>query len=147
MTGRKCYELTSQESQYNRIYGVIAEVVELAGLAGQQKFRFAVCVSEAFTNAFYHGNHADPQKSVKLEFSWSAETLEFRISDQGQGRVEELDLETELQAIDPQKTSGRGLAIMRGYADKFEVEEKVDGGLCFKLQWRLRAVAEIADRS
>jgi anti-sigma regulatory factor (Ser/Thr protein kinase) len=84
---------------------------------------------------------------VKLEFSWSAETLEVRISDQGAGRVEELDLITELQAIDPQKTSGRGLAIMRGYADKFEVEEKVDGGLCFKLQWRLRAVAEIADRS
>ncbi len=131
------FTIPSDAGQFNRVYGAISEVVEALGLIGAEKFRFAICVSEAFTNAFYHGNRSDPDKSVGLNFCWDDQELRVEVEDEGRGRIVDIDLKQELQGIAAEKSDGRGVAIIRRYADKVEVEEKVGGGLRVKLYWDL----------
>lgn len=147
MSGQLSYAIHSREENFNQVYQVIAEVVEALGLTGAEKYRFAVCVSEAFTNAFYHGNHGDPGKTIQLRFRWDERGLEFAIEDEGQGRLDDVDLQLDLKDVNPEKTGGRGVAIMRGYADKIAVEEKAGGGLRFTLSWRLRPEAQSVEGS
>lgn len=131
------FTIPSDTGQFNRVYGAIGEVVEALGLIGAEKFRFAICVSEAFTNAFYHGNRSDPGKSVGLNFYWDERELRVEVEDEGRGRIVDIDLKQELQGIATEKSTGRGVAIIRRYADKIEVEEKAGGGLRVKLYWEL----------
>ena len=86
MTERRRFVIASAKEQFSRLYPIIAEIVEEIGLEGEEKFRFAVCVSEAFTNAFFHGNQADPGRQVEMTFAWDAETFWVEIGDQGAGK-------------------------------------------------------------
>lgn len=135
---RRRFQISSAKEHFVQLYPIIADIVEELGLTGDGKFRFAVCVSEAFTNAFYHGNHADPDKTVSLLFSWDQESLTVEIDDEGKGKLADIDAEKDLKNISPEETSGRGLAIINKFADNFEVIEKDGGGLRVKMSWQRR---------
>lgn len=139
MTERRRFQVPSAPSQFVKLYPIIAEIVEELKLEGNEKFRFAVCVSEAFTNAFYHGNQSDPAKIVELAFTWDQETIAVEVSDQGAGKLQDVDLDTDLSSISPQETSGRGVAIIKSFADKVEVNEKDSGGLKVTMIWHRQA--------
>ncbi len=135
MTEKRRFQVPSAPSQFVKLYPILAEIVEELELKGNEKFRFAVCVSEAFTNAFYHGNHADPGKVVELVFTWDSETISVEVADQGRGTVTDINLKMELASIPPEETSGRGVAIINSFADKVEVVERDSGGLKVKMIW------------
>lgn len=136
MSERRRFVIASAKEQFSRLYPIIAEIVEEIGLEGEEKFRFAVCVSEAFTNAFFHGNQANPDRQVELTFSWDAESFWAEIGDQGAGRLRDIDLNLAVNSIPTEETSGRGVAIITKFADKVEVAEKDGGGLLVKMIWR-----------
>lgn len=139
MTEKRRFQVPSAANQFVKLYPIIAEIVEELELEGNEKFRFAVCVSEAFTNAFYHGNQSDPAKVVELAFTWDQETITVEIADQGRGKVNDINLDTDLSSISPQETSGRGVAIITSFADKVEVNEKDGGGLKVTMIWHRQA--------
>ncbi len=138
MSERRRFQIHSAKEQFVQLYPIIAEIVEELGLEGNDKFRFAVCVSEAFTNAFYHGNRSNPSKVVDLLFSWDTECISVEITDEGEGRLADIDLRKEMASIPPEETSGRGVAIMHKFADNLEVTEKDGGGLRVKMSWQRR---------
>lgn len=135
MTEKRRYLISSAPSQFVKLYPIIADMVEELQLEGNEKFRFAVCVSEAFTNAFYHGNHADPNKIVELVFSWDFETMSVEIADQGKGTLKDINRDANLESISPEETCGRGVAIINSFADNLEVIERDGGGLKVKMSW------------
>lgn len=132
---KRRFQIQSAPSQFVKLYPIIADMVEELRLEGNDKFRFAVCISEAFTNAFYHGNHADPGKSVELIFSWDNETISVEIADQGKGTLGSINLNAKLESISPEETCGRGVAIINSFADNLQVIEKDGGGLMVKMSW------------
>lgn len=140
MTERRRFVISSAIEQFSRLYPIIAEIVEEIGLEGEEKFRFAVCVSEAFTNAFFHGNQANPDRQVELAFSWDSGQFWAEIGDQGAGKAGDIDLDLAVNSIPVEETSGRGVAIINKFADKVEVAERAGGGLLVKMIWHRRAV-------
>lgn len=90
---------------------------DLGGLA----FDMELLAREALVNAVLHGSGGDSSKLVAAGLSRQAGALVLTVEDQGQGfdwrslsRLEP----------DPSRESGRGLFIIRKYADSFEYNDK-----------------------
>lgn len=84
--------------------------------------RIRMVLEEAVLNAWYHGNREDPEKSITIRFS-SRNDFVFEIRDEGQGfDVRTLPDPTEEENIS--KTSGRGLFIIRHFADDVRFRQK-----------------------
>lgn len=82
-----------------------------------------VAVTEAVNNAIHHGNKADPNKKVDVEFKASDKQLSFVIHDQGAG----FDPSTLPDPTNPEnieKPSGRGVFLMKHLADKVEFSDE-----------------------
>ncbi len=70
---------------------------------------------EALTNAFVHGNSRDSGKPILLTACTRGQYLEIEVADCGEG-IEEHELRDET-IPDPLQESGRGLFLIRHYAD------------------------------
>lgn len=90
-------------------------------------------LSEAVTNAILHGNKMDPKKNVLLDANVEGNKLEFSITDEGDGFKPE-EVPDPLNEENLLKTSGRGLYLMREYADGVWYNEK---GNQLKLTFKL----------
>lgn len=79
-------------------------------------FKIRLVLSEAIQNAIIHGNHNDPEKTVVIDYHYSAagKELFFCISDQGPG----FDLSA---LVDPtvaenrEKEGGRGVYFLQAF--------------------------------
>lgn len=95
--------------------------------------RLMLTVSEAITNAIVHGNKLDPEKMVDVEVQKENDLLTFLISDEGDGfdpdNVKDPLLEENLL-----NTSGRGVFLMREYADEVEY---LSNGTMLRLSFNL----------
>jgi serine/threonine-protein kinase RsbW len=137
---RQIYKLTlfPEEDHFGRCYATVSEIARQLGFDPEEEFRFAVCVSEAYTNAYIHGNKLNPSKSINVVFSWDDETVRVDIEDQGEGNPDALQLNNSRPDVDCEKNGGRGVGIMKLFADKIEVDERQEGGLRVSVSFRLR---------
>jgi serine/threonine-protein kinase RsbW len=134
------YRLTiyPEKDHFGRCYTAAGEIARRLGFDPEEEFRFAVCVSEAYTNAFIHGNKSNPSKSINVVFTWDEETVRVDVEDQGEVGPEALHLDNSRPDIDCEKSGGRGVGIMKLFADTIEVEERKEGGLRVSISFRLR---------
>lgn len=90
-----------------------------AGLKGDELDRLALGVREAVANAVSHGSALDPEKSVEVVFERRNNVALIRVKDEGGG----FDLEGLPDPLAPEnllRPSGRGILLMRAYADEVE---------------------------
>lgn len=84
-------------------------------------FAVRLALDEAITNAIRHGNQGDPQKTVRIQCTIRNDVLRVSIEDEGAGfRPEDVPdprLEENLE-----RTSGRGLLLMRSYMNHVEYQ-------------------------
>jgi anti-sigma regulatory factor (Ser/Thr protein kinase) len=130
---------------FTRCYEAAVEVAARLRLSNEQKFRFAVCVSEAYTNAYLHGNRCDPSKCINLSFYWNTRKVWVEIEDEGEGTPDLLRLAESRPDIGTEKSGGRGVGIMKRFADRLEVEERQEGGLRVRIIFRLSGQSTQAD--
>lgn len=76
-------------------------------------------VTEAFNNAILHGNQLNPDKMVSIEFSQNADNYNIKVSDEGKG-FNQHDIPDPTHHTNIRKESGRGIFIMKEYADKVQ---------------------------
>lgn len=93
-----------------------------------------ISVTEAVTNAIYHGNLLDASKNVYIKHSFEDGILHFNISDEGKGfdqnRITDPTKEENLE-----KCGGRGVFIMRELAHKLTyLDEGRELHLCFRIE-------------
>lgn len=131
------YCIPTDHEHFSRFYEAIAQVSSKLNMTETQRYRFALCVSEAFTNAYVHGNKKNPEKNIYLGFHWDENALYVDIEDEGEGEPESLDLAGSRPDIKVEKSGGRGVGIMKSYADNVEVEERAEGGLRVTLTFTL----------
>lgn len=88
--------------------------------------RFMLVVSEAFNNAMMHGNRLDASKQIKLSLSINRTRLKADIVDQG---VQGLKAIRNKLPCDILSESGRGIDLIRHYADEVDFAEDTKGNL------------------
>lgn len=92
-------------------------------------------VSEAFTNALTHGNRYDSSKEIMIELSVNELQVSADIRDQGSGGISRVAAH---QPPDLMSESGRGIGLIRHYADRVELAETPAGGLHVHIEFDLK---------
>ena len=86
-------------------------------------------VIEACTNAMEHGNGLDPQKMVELNIEVGENHIQVDVLDHGEG----FDYSSWQPAEDLLRERGRGILIMREFADSLVYERAADGRFLVRL--------------
>src|SRR5256885_15537889 len=76
-----------------------------------------VALTEAVTNAIYHGNKSDPNKKVHLEYRHSTNGITFTITDEGPG-FDYYNLPDPTAPENLEKECGRGVFLMKHLTDQ-----------------------------
>ncbi|MFO7766338.1 MAG: ATP-binding protein [Pelovirga sp.] len=102
------------QTSYLAMVGQIGESLafSLKNYRGNRRelaYHLNLCLTEALTNAIYHGNASDPDKYVHITISASDDDLIIKVYDQGQGF--DLDTRHKLKA-NPCDEGGRGVNII-----------------------------------
>jgi len=86
----------------------------------------SLVVSEAFTNAAVHGNREQPDKNVHIILHVRENEVVVDIIDHGEGGIELINGKKPSATMDE---GGRGVDLIRHYADTSHFTETEDGGL------------------
>lgn len=81
-----------------------------------------VAITEAVTNAIYHGNKSDPNKKVNVSCTHSPHSIVFTISDEGKG-FNYYDLPDPTAPENLEKECGRGIFLMKHLTDQLIFSE------------------------
>ena len=130
---RKVLTLKSEYEEVEKVEGLLNELQSELGFDDEFYARLMLTVSEAATNGIVHGNQLDPAKKVELVAVCDGSVLTFSSKDQGDG-FEPEDVPNPLVEENLLKPSGRGVFLMKEYADEVEYQ---DNGTKLVLKFRL----------
>ncbi len=115
------------QTSYLSMVGQIGESLafSLKNYRGNRRelaYHLNLCLTEALTNAIFHGNASDPEKYVFINISASDDDLIIRVYDQGRGF--DIDARQKINA-QPCDEGGRGVNIILKLMDEVRcVKEK-----------------------
>ena len=137
MTKELQYTFPSDQRQFGNLYQAIDNLGRQLEMSVEEQFRFAVCISEAYTNAFLHGNQQDPSKNILIKISWDEQTVRVDIEDEGRATVDQIDVDKASAYAPAGNTGGRGIGIIKKYADRIKIEQRQEGGIRVSIFWTL----------
>ncbi len=101
----------------------VLKQLQIEGWSDSDRFAVHMGLEEGLMNAIKHGNQSDPRKSVELQVILSDTEVYIRITDEGCGFIAtEVPDPTSLE--NRRKESGRGVALIRGFMDQVEYNER-----------------------
>jgi len=106
----------------------LSALLERLELGREMKHKIMLVVSEAFTNAYLHGNRENPETKIKIGLTVNETEITVDISDEGKEREGLKNIENKKPAA-LFGENGRGIDLMRHYADKVRFERGTKGGL------------------
>ncbi len=104
---------------------------------------FLLAVSEAFTNALLHGNKRDPEKKISVSVLVNETSLSADISDEGTGGLQKV---TGRKRPDILAESGRGIDLIKHYADAVSFDATASGGLKVSIRFDRRKATRTEQR-
>jgi len=113
----------------------IDAALEDFGWSDSDRFSVRLAVEEASINAIRHGNRLDPSSRVSIQFRVESDSVEVRISDQGDGFCPE-SVPDPLLPENIERPSGRGLFLIRCSMCRVEF---CDGGRTIVMSRRRRS--------
>jgi serine/threonine-protein kinase RsbW len=101
---------------------MIEDVCDVFNISEDYYGNILVAITEAVNNAIYHGNQANPSKSIDIFFKSFSDHVSFIVKDEGSGfNFDNLPDPTNPENIE--KPNGRGVFLMRNLADKVSFED------------------------
>jgi serine/threonine-protein kinase RsbW len=101
---------------------MIEDVCDLFNISEDYYGNILVSLTEAVNNAIYHGNKANPNKSIDISFKTHPDRVSFSVKDEGPGfNYGSLPDPTNPENLE--KPNGRGVFLMRNLADNVTFEE------------------------
>jgi serine/threonine-protein kinase RsbW len=79
-------------------------------------------MEEAIVNAVKHGNRADCNKNVTIEYDITSEKISLTITDEG-GGFEPGNVDDPRNGENIYKTGGRGVLLIKSYMDSIEYNQ------------------------
>lgn len=122
MNIRKKLVLKSEYEEVEKVEQLLNELQEEIGFNDEFYAKLMLTVSEAATNGIVHGNQLDASKKVVLTASYDGKKLTFTSKDEGPG-FEPDEVPNPLAEENLLKPSGRGVFLMKEYADEVEYLE------------------------
>jgi serine/threonine-protein kinase RsbW len=122
------YEFTylSTLESADRMLDDLLAVFQEHGLAKHLVHRVSVAVSEAFTNALLHGNRQQADKAIIIKLAINEGEVCADIIDQGKRGLEQIRGKAPATSTGE---GGRGIDLIRHYADTAVFAASEDGGL------------------
>ena len=115
-------ELNSKPESMMAVESLIEEVRDKYGIDEDVFGNMFVALTEAVTNAIYHGNKGDPNKKVHIEYKHSPHNITFIITDEGPG-FDYFNLPDPTAPENLEKESGRGVFLMKSLTDQLIFSE------------------------
>ncbi|MFU8861688.1 MAG: ATP-binding protein [Cyclonatronaceae bacterium] len=115
--------LTSSLDSLAELEQFVDKITKHAGLDDDTASRFQLVMSEACTNAIMHGNKMDETKKVIIASEVFDHKIVVTVQDQGEG-FDPDSVPDPLATDNLLKTSGRGVYLIRQYADKVSYSQK-----------------------
>jgi serine/threonine-protein kinase RsbW len=131
--GLQMIELNSQTESLSIVERMIEEVRDSYHVSEDTFGNMLVALTEAVTNAMYHGNKSDPMKKVRIQYGCIHNTLTFTIADEGKG-FDFYNLPDPTAPENLEKECGRGIFLMKHLADQLIFS---DGGRVVELNFKL----------
>ena len=106
-------------SAIKKVQSQILAEVEQHGYDEEARFAIAVGLTEAFANAYSHGNKQAPEKRIRVRYRVDCERAEIEITDEGEG----FDPGFVPDPTTPENichSHGRGLALMKALLDDLQ---------------------------
>ena len=94
----------------------VDEICEFYNIGDENYGNILIAITEAVSNAIYHGNRLDPDKSVRFFYETKDNNLCFTVQDEGRG----YNPDTLPDPTDPanvENPNGRGVFLMRRLTD------------------------------
>jgi serine/threonine-protein kinase RsbW len=114
--------ITSKAENIILVERMIEDVCDLFNISEDYYGNILVSLTEAVNNAIYHGNKANPNKSIDISFKSHPDRVSFSVKDEGPGfNFSNLPDPTNPENIE--KPNGRGVFLMRNLADNVTFEE------------------------
>ena len=114
--------LPSTRDEIPRVNDFAQQVNETVQMEEERFNSFQLALSEAVTNAIVHGNKEDPSKKVQIIALLENDHLYISVEDEGEG-FDPSELPDPLDNQNLLKEGGRGVFLMRQYADKVRFKE------------------------
>jgi serine/threonine-protein kinase RsbW len=115
-------ELSSQPESLTAIERMIDDVRTKYHVSEDVFGNMLVAITEAVTNAIYHGNKADPKKKIKVTYLLNDHQLSFTIADEGPG-FDYYNLPDPTSPENLEKECGRGIFLMKHLTDQLIFSE------------------------
>lgn len=122
MNIRKKLVLKSEYEEVEKVEQLLNDLQEEIGFNDEFYAKLMLTVSEAATNGIVHGNQLDASKKVVLTASYDGKKLTFTSKDEGPG-FEPDEVPNPLAEENLLKPSGRGVFLMKEYADEVLYQE------------------------
>jgi serine/threonine-protein kinase RsbW len=115
-------ELRSDSDSLSVVEHMIDDVRNKYNISEDIFGNMLVAITEAVTNAIYHGNKSDPGKKVSVSCSHSPHSIVFTITDQGPG-FDYYNLPDPTAPENLEKECGRGIFLMKHLTDQLIFSE------------------------
>lgn len=126
-------ELQSKPDSLSAVERMIEDVRDNYQVSEDTFGNMLVALTEAVTNAMYHGNKSDPEKKIRIQYGCVHNTLTFTIADEGKG-FDFYNLPDPTAPENLEKECGRGIFLMKNLADQLIFS---DGGRVVELNFKL----------
>jgi serine/threonine-protein kinase RsbW len=115
-------ELGSNSDSLSMVEHLIEDVRNKYNISEDVFGNMLVAITEAVTNAIYHGNKSNPAKKVNVTCMHSPHSIVFTIADEGPG-FDYYNLPDPTSAENLEKECGRGIFLMKHLADQLIFSE------------------------
>ncbi len=114
--------LSSTFREAEKIPDFVDQIRDECKLDEEHSETFKLVLSEAVTNAILHGNKENKKKKVDIRIQVSDEAITADVKDQGEGFNPD-ESKNPLEEENLLDTSGRGIFLIRQFADHVEFSE------------------------
>lgn len=115
-------KISSKAENIILVEKMIEDVCDVFNISEDYYGNILVALTEAVNNAIYHGNQANPNKSIEIYFKSHPTYVSFIVKDEGKGfNYDSLPDPTNPENIE--KPNGRGVFLMKNLADKVTFED------------------------
>ncbi|HEY7308702.1 MAG TPA: ATP-binding protein [Gemmataceae bacterium] len=112
-----------ETTEIGAVVAAVSDAMIAAGYSSEDIFGMRLILDEAICNAIKHGNRHDPTKKVHVRCHVAFDRVESEIEDEGEGFDPRL-VPDPLTVENRERTSGRGLLLMRRYATQVSFSER-----------------------
>lgn len=110
-------ELNSQPESLSAVEKIVEDVKNKFKVNEDSYGNMLVALTEAVSNAIYHGNQLNPKKKINLSYQFSDGSLSFTIVDEGTG-FDYYNLPDPTAPENLEKECGRGIFLMKHLSDQ-----------------------------